>query len=282
MSNRQDAEDEGVFSGISDEEVEDVFGLPREEWEADLSQVSGDIETVASQKPFFDAILPDLYTSHLNGDNIAEQFYNLAKERPSFGRFATFIGQHATDEVAGARIIATMACNTGEIDDATQRAFIDLWEEHAWITDMLPVIIQREDGYHFWTGQAVDIQYNDDEPDIYINWRASHGVDELWDVEMPMFSMLSMLAAVTQFQEERLENFLDDRGGSLGLESEDIEQIDDELRRLIENAESLRETVPRLQEYTIDSMNDYSDFDETLDSEEDSDDHDDDLPEYTY
>jgi hypothetical protein len=29
-------------------------------------------------------------------------------------------------------------------------------------------------------------------------------------------------------------------------------------------------------------MNDYSDFDETLDSEEDSDDHDDDLPEYTY
>jgi hypothetical protein len=175
-----------------------------------------------------------------------------------------------------------MARNVDAIDDVTQRAFIDLWEEHSWIADAIPVALQRQDGYHYWTGHGVDVQYRANEPELYVQWLAKQGIDDLWDIEAPMTAVLSMFAVVTGFQEERLEAFLDARGGPLDLEPDDIEELDEALERLIENAESLRETIPRLQEYTIETMDDYSGFDETLDPASEAGDHDDNLPEYTY
>ncbi|MFC7177868.1 hypothetical protein [Halosegnis marinus] len=204
--------------GISATEFEEVFGISQEEWDPAIPQIAEDIESIVELKPFLDAVLPDLYTSHLNGDDIRDPFYSLVQEQVEFGRVTAYIYRRTTDAVAGARILATIARNTGEIDDATHRDFVDLWEEHNWIAEAVPVAIQQEDGYQYWTGHGVDVQYRENDSTMYVDWVAKQGVDDLWDIQAPMPSVLSMFASVTRFQEERLEAFLDNRGGSLGLE----------------------------------------------------------------
>ncbi len=262
--------------GIDSEQLSKVL----EDSNPDFDQIASDIETVVDQKPFYDRVLPELYKDHLNGEDIIEPLDSVVRDTVEIAQLTAFFARLKIDTDDAVVAVTNEICEQGAISESTRDKYQAFWKEHSWLEEAVGALLQRERGHKYPTGQGITVDYIDrGDSKLMSDWQAIHGLDDMWETTLPTYQLIRLMAVATRFTDEELSTFLDNSGGTVGLEQDELEDMREAADGLVEQAKSFQETVDRLEEYTIDEMGDYREFDQEFD-ESASEDLDDDLPDY--
>ncbi len=261
---------------VGEEQLSEIFG----EANPDFEELAEDIETVVDQKPFYDRVLPELYKDHLNGEDIIDPLDSVIRDTIEVARLTSFFARLKIDSEKAVVMITNEACEQGDISESVRDAFQTFWKEHSWLEEAVSALLQREEGYMYPTGQGLTVEYVDQgDPEFVSDWQAIHGVDDLWNMTLPTQELIRLMAITTRFTDDELNRFLDNSGGTVGLGQDELEEMRDAADELLDNAKSFQKSVDRLEEYTIDEMDDYRQFEQEFDQSA-PEDLDDDLPDY--
>ncbi|RLM41948.1 hypothetical protein DVK00_19110 [Haloarcula sp. Atlit-47R] len=226
-------------TGISPDE-EDVEDLPDEI----LEPVAEGISRLTQRRRSLRPTIANLHARWLSDDPVQEELQELFRDIDEEGE--TIVALQILDNFDDHDALLS-ECQSRDYlsEEITDEAEVFL-EEISWTFAASSAIVQASKGDYYWTNIVTGLAGENETGETLIGQRANHGVDEIWDIQVPLNAMLGQnlreiqeiiiqlrnLPPAVEFKEEELQN---------------LEEFADALSTVAEQTEDAIEDITQTQ-----------------------------------
>ncbi|MFY4814608.1 hypothetical protein ACOJIV_18210 [Haloarcula sp. AONF1] len=193
----------------------------------------------------------DLYARKISDEPVQPAINTFFQDTDGEGVYLTF--QLAND--FGIESLAT-ACVEEEVISPDQReAVLDLWDELKWAEPAAKAYRQQQSGTKFWTNRRSEFAGKTNNGELRMSLTAKHGVDQLWDIQLP----LTQLVQRSDIDLRMAESALNELPDSVTITDDEVTRLQDLVNNLQETVDALSAAVDNMGDGDVDDS-DYDEF----------------------
>lgn len=179
--------------------------------------------------------IESLYDQYIEGQQVQHQVNQLLEDYEQLQTVLSYIDEDPDLDSIG---------YDERISSEKRTDFEDFADEVGWLVQALEAFEQKPDRY--WTSQSVELippahkaQY------IRVKHTADHGVDDLWEMELPLLRHANYVQILLEEFNELVES-VESRSHSARFDSDEIDAILERFEEIEETAEALTENTKRI------------------------------------
>lgn len=222
-------------SESSQDDSASIEGIPTE----NIEQMGNAVAAFVEGREGYIPILTEIDIRRMDGKNVQDLVAEFVTDLPlttEFAAFCAFVEDHDRSEV---NKLLTEATEVSTLTESHVNTFWNLWPRFSWISEATVAFV-RSPGSTTITGISHVQEGVDDDGDIIVSERATHGIDELYDADMTINRLAGRAANSVDTIAQLLQNTPDDESlNEEGLEVlqsifNDIESMSEDIQEEIE------------------------------------------------